>query len=48
MDFNLLKHLRRKQNARRILERREKLELIWMRYLIIILCLLIVLTGMIG
>jgi len=48
MNFNLLKHLRRRQNARRILERRDKLELIWMRYLIIILCLLIILLGIIG
>ena len=48
MDFHILKALRRRQRVRQILERRDRLELKWMRNLIVILSLLAVITFLNG
>jgi hypothetical protein len=48
MDFHILKALRRRQYARKILEKRDRLELKWMRNIIVILSLLAVITFLNG
>ena len=48
MNFHILKALRRKQRVRQILEKRDQLELKWMRNLIVILSLLAVITFLNG
>ena len=48
MDFHMLKALRRRQRVREILEKRDRLELKWMRNLIVILSLLAVITFLNG
>ena len=48
MDFHILKALRRRQYARQILEKRERLELKWMKHLIVILGLLALITFLNG
>ena len=48
MDFHILKALRRRQRVRQILERRDRLEIKWMRNLIVILSLLAVITFLNG
>ena len=44
MNFYMLKALRRRQRVRQILEKRDRLELKWMRNLIVILSLIAVIT----
>ncbi len=48
MDFHMLKALRRRQRVREILEKRDRLELKWMRNIIVILSLLAVITFLNG
>jgi len=48
MDFHMLKALRRRQRVREILEKRDRLELKWMRNLIVILSLIAVITFLNG
>ena len=48
MDFYMLKALRRRQRVREILEKRDRLELKWMRNIIVILSLLAVITFLNG
>ena len=48
MEFHILKALRRRQYARQILEKRDRLELKWMRNIIVILSLLALITFLNG
>ena len=48
MDFHILKALRRRQYARQILEKRDRVERKWMRNIIVILSLLALITFLNG